>query len=175
MKRYLFLFLVLVSGVGHAQSTDVNVRPPFELKLFINDSTFFNAPMNASQYVYNKKTIQVFPGDSLLIEAELSGDSLVNLKLVPKNIHKDRTIKISFSQSVEGRVHQQMILSVVNPFSKKLAYSAQINLLTQKKWVKTSIIPVLPGLVSYETWSDLITTIALYDFCLKGESPGSKK
>ncbi|WDF77758.1 hypothetical protein PQ469_28130 [Mucilaginibacter sp. KACC 22773] len=175
MKNYLFLFLLLIGKECDAQTVDSNTRPPFELKLFVNDSTFYNAPMNASQYVYNKKTIQVFPGESLLIEAELSGDSLVNLKVVPENIHKEKTIKISFSQSVEGRIHQQMILSVVNPFSKKLDYSAQINLLNQKKWVKTSIIPVLPGLVSYETWPDLITTIALYDFCLKSESPNSKK
>jgi hypothetical protein len=175
MKNYLFLFLLLVGKECGAQTVDSNARPPFELKLFVNDSTFYNAPMNASQYVYNKKTIQVFPGESLFIEAELSGDSLVNLKVVPENIHKEKTIKISFSQSVEGRIHQQMILSVVNPFSKKLDYSAQINLLNQKKWVKTSIIPVLPGLVSYETWPDLITTIALYDFCLKSESPDSKK
>lgn len=175
MKKYLIILFVLANKFCFSQVADANMRPPFELKLFVNDSTFFNAPMNASQYVYNKKTIQVFPGDSLLIEADLSGDSLVNLKVVSENIHKDKTIKIFFSQSAEGRVHQQMILKVVNPFPKMLNYSAQINLLTQKKWVKTSIMPIMPGLVSYETWPDLITTIALYDLCLKSESPGSKK
>jgi hypothetical protein len=54
-----------------------------------------------------------------------------------------------------------MILKVVNPFDKKLNYRAHIYLMKQKKWILTSIIAVLPKLSSYETWPDLIVTIAL--------------
>ena len=69
--------------------------------------------------------------------------------------------EISFTLSAEGKIHTQMIMKVVNPFDKKLDYTAHIYLMKQKKWISTSIIPVLPKQSSYETWPDLIVTIDL--------------
>jgi len=149
-----------------AQST-VNSRPPFNLKLFVNDSTFYEAKMAATMFVIDKKTIQIFPGEKLFIEAELANDSLVNLKVVPEIINKEKTLTIVFMQENENKLHKQMRLSITNPFSKQLEYNAQINLMKYKKWTKTSVMPALPGLESYEIWPDIITTAVLYNFHLK--------
>lgn len=63
-------------------------------------------------------------------------DSLVNLKVIKEIKNKGKTLIVIFLQDVENRTHRQMILSVVNPFAKKLVYSAQLNLMKSKQWVK---------------------------------------
>lgn len=166
MRTCFLIFLMLIGKFCLAQSTG-NSRPPFSLKLFVNDSTFYQAQMGETMFVIDKKTVQIFPGEKLFIEADLMKDSLVNLKVVPEIINKEKTLTIVFMQENENKLHKQMRLTITNPFSKQLEYSAQINLMKYKKWVKTSVVPVQPGLVSYEMWPDIITTVALYNFHLK--------
>ena len=53
------------------------------------------------------------------------------------------------------------MLEVQNPFPKNLTYEAQMFLLSNKKWVKTSIYPVMAGLSGFETWTDIIISLGL--------------
>lgn len=166
--KYVILFgLITACQFVYAQ-VNFNIRPAFTLKLFVNDTTFYQAPMGATKFIPKDGIVQLFPGDSLFVEANIRNDSLVNLKVVPKVEHKEKTLALTFTQIHEGKQHQQMVLKIItNPFTKDIYYSALINLMQQKKWVKTSIVPVKPGLAAYETWPDIITTIVLSDFYLK--------
>ena len=98
--------------------------------------------MDATLYVIKDHIVQVYPGEKIYIEA----DTL---------------------QEHEEKLHKSMRLNIVNPFSHTLTYSARINLMKQKKWIRTSVEPVLPKLQNYEIWSDIITTVILYNFHLK--------
>jgi hypothetical protein len=52
------------------------------------------------------------------------------------------------------------MLKVVNPFPYDLIYTAQI-LTLRKKWSTTDVLPVRAGLSGFETWPNIIISIAL--------------
>ncbi len=167
MKKYLLFALLFISKVCLAQTVAVNTRPAFELKLLVSDSNFYQAAMPVTSYVIQNKIIQIFPGEEIFVEADIVKDSLVNLKRVPTIVNKEKTLTISFAQISEGKAHKQMELKISNPFSKNLEYSVMMNLMKQKRWVKTDVLPVRAGIQSFEFWPNVITTIALSDFHLK--------
>jgi hypothetical protein len=166
LKYWFLVLLVTACKFGYSQ-TDDNIRQAFTLKIFVDDSTFYNAPMGQTKYIPKDGVIQLFPGEKLFVEADIKNDTLVNLKVVPQITKKGKTLTLSFSQVAKGKIHEQMILKIDNPFAKSLNYSALINLLKYKKWIKTTVIPVRAGIASYENWSDIISTIVLSGFYLK--------
>ncbi len=157
----------MISKFCYSQADNNNTRPAFTLKLFVDDTTFYTAPMGPTSYIVKENAVQVFPGEKIYVEADLINDSLVNFKVVPEILNKGKTLVITFTQTHQDKKHDKMILNVINPFSKSLEYSAQINLMKYKKWVKTSVVPIEPGIMGNESWPDIITTIVLYDLRLK--------
>jgi hypothetical protein len=162
----LFFILCALCKLSYAQELN-NSRPAFDLKLFVDDSTFYQAHMNTTLYIVKEGIVQVFPDEKLFIEADLLNDSLVNFKVVPEIRNKEKTLTITFIQEHDGKKHTQMRLYLDNPFSKNLEYNARIYLMKQKKWVSTSVLPVLPKIIGNEIWPDIITTIVLDNFHLK--------
>lgn len=158
------VFFIMTNLIYGQVSQQSNIRPPFDLKLFVNDSVFYEAPIKESQYIINDTLIQIFPGEKLFIECEIQYNKLVNFKVVPKIRDKNRTMVIEFHQEINGKNHEQMMLTIENPFQKNLHYNAMINLMNQSRWRKTSVVQVLPGLSSIEMWPDIITSIALSGF-----------
>ena len=80
---------------------------------------------------------------------------------VPEIKDSAKTITIKFWQETKGKVHEMIMLKMINPFPYKFLYQARIYLLKQKRWVVTDVYPVEPGLAGFETWPDIITSIAL--------------
>lgn len=66
IKSLLSLLLFLLVNFCHAQSDTSNIRPKFNLKLFVNDSTFYQSPMKETDYVIKSEMVQIFPGETLL-------------------------------------------------------------------------------------------------------------
>jgi hypothetical protein len=166
MKYTLALLLVLLCKVSSAQ-TDGYHRPAFTLKLFVDSANFYQADIPESTYFPKEGVVQIFSGETLYIEADVVGNKLANFKAVPAIINKEKTLTIIFEQDYEGKVHNQMRLTISNPFAKQLDYMAMMNLMKQRRWVETSVIPVMPGKRSIEMWPDILTSIALSDFTLK--------
>lgn len=167
-KTTLILVVVsLIVNVGYSQTERSNKRPAFDLKLFVNDDQFFQASMPETSYVINDSIIQIFPGEKLFIEvAEVNG-KLSNFRVVNQINDKDKTIVVDFQQVTKGKVHEQMILIIDNPFDKQIYYKAKMNLMKNNRWVNTSVYPVMPRLKSIEMWPDFITSLALVGFELK--------
>ena len=83
------------------------------------------------------------------------------MKVVEKIVEPKRTIQIEFLQNVKDKKPEGMMLKVTNPFDRKLNYNAMMYIVGHNKWLSTSIIPILPNLVNYETWNDVIITLVL--------------
>ena len=163
-KSFFVLFFLLIASFVFSE--DNNVRPPFELKMAVEEEQYFSAQIDQSTYVLPNNWIQLFPGEEVYIEAEVEDNALVNFKRVPEIKNPAKTLVISFEQISEEKLHKYMVLSVKNPFDKELKYSAAICLLKYGKWVETDVLNIGPGIAASELWSDLITSIALYDFML---------
>jgi len=166
LKAILLFLFVAIIDFSHAQTDKTNTRPPFELKVFVTDSTVYDAQMKETQYVVHPGVLEIFPGDSILVEADVLKDSLVNLHVVTQTSNPKKTLLITFNQTGSGN-NRQMMLKIVNPFDRYLNYSANILPVQTKKWTSTSINPVYPHIVSYELWHYAIAAILLHDFYLK--------
>jgi hypothetical protein len=168
IKQILILVVTtLIINQGYSQTDQSNKRPAFDLKLFVNDNQFYNAPMVETNYIINDSIIQIFPGEKLFIEVAIVNNKLTNFRIVNDIKDKNKTIVIDFQQRTQGKVHEQMILTIDNPFDKQIYYKAKMNLLKNSKWVNTSVYPVMARLKSIEMWPDLITSLALVGFELK--------
>ncbi len=155
------LSFILLSGLGMAQSNELPERKAFELGIAVDDSSFYSADIGASAYVLPDRTIQLYPGEEIFVEVELSGKEIKSMKTVRENKHPEKTMVISFTQIAEGRIHKGMMLEIHNPFKKELNYKARMLLMQHNKWVSTGVIPVRAKLSSFETWPDLIVSLAL--------------
>ena len=170
MKKVVLnlFFLIIVSSLIYSQDDNYLInRMSFKLLLAVDDDKYYEWQVPESPFVLQNNTLQIYPGEKIFIELDFINDNLKSIQVVKKNVNPDRTIEISFNQEKDEKKHKFMILKVTNPFEKDLEYKAAIYLVLHKKWINTNIIPVKAGLSSYESWPDVISTIALFDFKLK--------
>lgn len=158
--RSILCFLLLTTIYCHSQN-EVNDREKFKLELVVDQENNYAAEIPKSPYFVKEKILQIYPGEELNVEAEVQGDSIFSMKVVKQITHPEKTIRIKFLQNVGDRKNTQMILSVVNPFDQKLIYDARMFTVDRQVWESTSIIPIQPKLVNYETWPNVIATLAL--------------
>jgi len=92
--------------------------------------------------------ITVVAGQTVHVEADVSGDSLVNLKAVDAIVHPGRTITATLTQEQNGG----MMLSVKNPFARQLKFDMGMMPLGTDGLYKTSSCPVIAGGGSFEMW-----------------------
>lgn len=168
MKKIVVLILTCLIS-SYIFSQEANTRPPFELNLAVDEESYFSAQIPESKYISLNNTIQVFPGEEIYIEAEVKDNVLVDIKRVEEIKDAKKTMIIKFWQEADGRKHKSMMLSVYNPFDKKIKYSALIFLTKHNRWVNTSVVDLEPCLIMYEVWPDLITSIALNGFTVVDE------
>ncbi len=167
MKKIIFLILITIgSNIYSEEDNRILNREPFKLELAVDEKSFYDYDVPESPYLLPDNTLQIYPGEEIFIEVEINGDGIELISVVSENIHPEKTIKITFTQNSEGRLHEFMMLHVTNPFDRDLLYDSFIFILQNNKWTKTSIIPVPAGLSSYESWPDIIVTLALSQFKL---------
>ncbi len=163
----ILLFATLTIVQGYSQASKANVRPAFDLKLFVDDNQFYSAPIVETPYIINDSIIQIFPGEKLFVEADVLKNRLTNFRVVNEIKDEKKTIVIDFHQTSNGKVHEQMILIIDNPFDKQIYYKAKMHLMKHKRWVDTSVYPVMAKLRAIEMWPDIVTSLALIGFELR--------
>ena len=166
MKKKYCLIAISIFMMFSTFAKDKNERDPFELVLAVDEEQYFAAEIPQSPYVINDSIIQIYLGEKVYIEADVKDNVLTNLKRVESIKKPKKTLTIEFIQQSEGKNHQFMMLTITNPFSKTLSYSAHICLVKYARWVDTNVVDVMAGISSIETWPDLISSIALDEFKL---------
>ncbi len=163
MKQILFLVIIALtlSLNSKGQDTTVLKRTPYTLKIEVDKNNFYEDQIGATPYVYPNNGMQIYPGETIYVEVVEENGIIKSMKAVKEITKPKTTLTIKFSQKSENKIHQMMMLEVQNPFPKNLIYDAIMFLLTNKKWVKTSIYPVMAGLSGIETWPDIIISLGL--------------
>lgn len=144
-------------------------RLPYKLSIIVDESTVYEEEIKATPYVLPNNTIQLYPGENIYVEVELAGGVITSMNAVKENINPSKTLVISFTQTISNKTHKSMLLKITNPFKEKLYYSAAIFLMQQKKWVNTDVYPVEAEISSFESWPDIITSIALAKWSFKSK------
>lgn len=165
MKTTLICLFSIIWATGLSQNeNNLPARKGFTLVMPVDKTTEYTDSIKPGPYIVHADIIQLYPGESILVEAEVSNGVIQSLKTVRENKNPDKTIIISLTQEAEDHIHKSILLKIINPFKKELKYSAKMFLMKSKRWIETDVLPVGAGLLAYETWPDLIVTMALYDW-----------
>lgn len=160
MKKIIYLILIFLTSYCYSQN-EIKEREPFILKLAVDNDQFYQMNVEKSKYFVKENIIQIYPTEKLNVEVEIKNDTIFSMKVVDRIIEPKRTIQIEFLQHVKDKKPEGMMLKVTNPFGRKLNYNAMMYIVGHDKWISTSIIPIQPNLVNYETWNDVIITLVL--------------
>jgi hypothetical protein len=160
MRKIIFLILISINSICYSQN-DIKERQPFVLKLAVDNDQFYKMNVEKSNYFVKENILQIYPSEKLNIEVQINNNSISSMKVVKKITNPKTTIQIEFKQNIKDKKSEGMMLIVKNPFNKKLIYDANMYIVGHNKWIPTSIMPILPNIIGYETWSDVIITLAL--------------
>ena len=166
IKILLTILFALTISFSYAQNEQPN-REEFTLKLPVDGEQFYEQEIENSPYFVKDYILQIYPGEKLFIEVELNKKEITSMKVVNENLNPKKTIEIEFIQNTKDRKNESMMLKVVNPFKKDLEYSAMMFIVGHDKWINTNVLPVRAKLTGYETWPDVIITLALDGWKLK--------
>jgi hypothetical protein len=163
IKKFLYCFsvMLIVSRVANAQDSAQLKRMPYKLIVAVDKKNVYEEEVKEASFVLPDNTIQLYPGETVFIEIEQENGVIKRLKAVKEIKDSAKTLRIKFTQQAEKKIHKMMMLEVYNPFGYELVYDALIYLMRQKRWISTSIYPVPEKLSGFETWPDIITSIAI--------------
>jgi hypothetical protein len=169
MKHLLFLFLTLLWFSAQAQSDNaLPVRQSYKLSLPVEKNSTYEMDVPATPYVQNQSIVQIYPGETIYLEAEEKDGKLV-LTSVREIKDSSKTITVTCTQTVTKGKHENVMLKVTNPFNKSLTYSARMFHMKANKWIATNVLPVQPNLTAFEMWPDVIITFGLSNWQLSSK------
>jgi hypothetical protein len=122
-------------------------------------------PLLAQENIERPEAVVIHPGETLYVTFQRTGDSLT-LTRASKEVDKAAQLIIKMGPLKE--IHGTM-LKVENKFDKNLYYKAEMHLTSQKKRANTSVVPVIAGTSSFESWPYMIEELALSGFELRGK------
>lgn len=160
MKKITLFFALLFVTFSFAQQN----RKAFTLEIAANETQQYKAEIPESPFFVKEKILQIYCGEKVFIECEIVKDTISTMKIVEKNSNPKKTIEIEFKQDGQDRKNISTMLVVKNPFNKKLNYNAIMFTPLGQKWTPTSIIPIQPNLMNFETWPHAIVTIVLKEW-----------
>jgi hypothetical protein len=136
-------------------------RKPYLLTLAVDKKTTYEENLPEAQYVLPDQTVQLYPGETVFVEIEQENGVIKNVRAVVENKYPQKTLIITLTQVSKKKVHQSVMLKIENPFKFTLKYEAKTYMLHYKNWVNARVLPVPPGLSSFETWAEMITSVAV--------------
>jgi len=169
-KYFLFIYFIFLAALIYSDNNYIIERFSFVLRLSVSEDNYWEYTVTQTPYIFNENYVQFYPGETLFIEAEVLDNKIIRLAVVKEITDANKTIIVKFRQVTKEeneRIHNLMMLEIKNPFNRDMEYKADIYLIQYDRWINTSVIPIRAGLLSFESWPDIIGTIVLHDFILK--------
>ena len=155
----LTAFLLNTSLIMAAEDNPAQTvfRSPFTLKLRVDNEHYYEENFDKTPYVH-ENSIYLFKSDNFGIKFELHGDTIAKILYEPNLDKADLTFR--FSQGIKQK-EEAMLLVVKNKTKYKIRMDALMTIPGQKDVHNTTILPIDPGLGSYESWPHSIVQLVL--------------
>jgi hypothetical protein len=160
MKKIFLITYLFVFSISFSQ----NNRKAFTLEIAANETQQYKADIPESPYFVKEKILQIYCGEKVYVECEIKNDTIASMKIVEEITKPEKTIEINFIQESQDRKNIMTMLTVKNPFEKKLKYDALMFTPMSTEWQETSIIPIRPKLINFETWPHSIVSLVLVEW-----------
>jgi hypothetical protein len=148
------------------------IDQPITIKLFHKDGSPYGMVLPPPSVVIQGNYVNILAGQTIYVEADVDGDKLANLHLVPSVTHPEKTLVMKLEQvdtndnSISGG--HMMMFTIHNPFGRDLKYHAGIMPLDQPRAedqvYKTSTCPVMANIMASENWPEPIFQIVVGEF-----------
>ena len=110
------------------------------------DGSTFDKTFDVLPGIVQQGGITLMPGQSVNVEARISGEQIELLRAVDVVTDPSKTITAKFEQAADGG----MVLTTTSPFPQPIKFDMGIMSLDSDDLVKTSSCPIVKG--SYEMW-----------------------
>ena len=156
-SRVLLALLALALSTA-AMAADVVFRDPFTLQLHVDKKHYYEEMIAKVPYVH-ENAIYLFKGDTFGVNLGLRDGAITGLTYLPKSEKADLTLE--FRQEVAKDGTSMMLLKVTNNTTTRIEMNALMTVPGKKEVLKTTILPIEPGLVGYESWPHPIVQLVL--------------
>jgi hypothetical protein len=161
MKAIITSVLILAScGIGHASQSAVVFRNPFVLELRVDKGQFYEQKFNKVPFVDHNE-VYLFKDDAFGLNLDIRDNAVHEVSYQPDLGKADVTLK--FTQEVDADGTAMMILVLENRTKRVLNISALMTVPGEKSAVKTTLLPLQPGLLGHESWLHPIIQLVLQD------------
>ena len=126
----------------------------------------FSVDLPRAPFVYNG-LVNIVVGETLLVQVEETGGILKDLRYVDEMKHPEKTLAFKF-EIIRGL----MMLNVTNPSPRTIRFRAAMQPAADTLFYDTSTCPVMAGGGSYESWSQPLVQLILYEFRFIDNSDG---
>ena len=109
--------------------------------LAVDGGTFYETDIKASPYINGPNILQIYPGEKVYVEVNQDHGDIKSFQCMKENKNPNKTIEVSFTQNVNNKQHEGMMLKISNPFSMDLKYRASIFTLKKLVFYRTLKVP----------------------------------
>lgn len=160
MMRMLLRALPLMLIAGAVIADDGAVfREPYKLQVHLDKEHYAEYPIGKVPFVHSG-AVYLYKDDNFGLKLEVDNGKLKAVRYAPDA--KDADVALRFTQNINEDGSSMMLLEIVNRTRYKLATQALMAVPNQQGTRPTSILPVEPGLVNFESWPHPIVQLVLY-------------
>jgi hypothetical protein len=98
---YLSAVLLMAALAVHGQDSAQLKRVPYTLTVAVDKKTVYEEDIKETPFVLPGNTIQLYPGETILIEVEQENGVIKKLTAVKEIKDAAKTLRIKFTQHVE--------------------------------------------------------------------------
>jgi hypothetical protein len=140
-------------------------RDPFTIKLYVDKERCYEQKIDKKIPFAADNNVYLFPGESFGLKL-----GIVNGEITTVSYQKEKAgadIELEFSQKIEENGDAMMMLVLKSKIKQTLYLDALMIVPEKKGNYKTSILPLEPGLMNFESWPHPIVQLVLINLRLK--------
>lgn len=153
----------------NAEAATPVFREPFTLKLRVDNDHFYEQEFTKRIPFVADNNVYLFAGESFGLKLDISNGKIATVSYQKEK--KGADIELAFKQETQKDGRTMMLLKLKSNIKQKLYLNALTVVLDRKRPLETSIMPVAPGLGSFETWPYPILQLVLTDLRLQENTP----
>jgi hypothetical protein len=175
--RLLCLFLaVIITAIRgvcgdqtppQANTNGVVFREPFTLKLHVDKEHYYEQAFLKIPFVY-QGDVYLFKGDAFGIDLDITNGTIRGISYQADT--NKAAVTLRFTQEVREDGDLMMLLVIKNQTNRELFVDALMTVPEKETARETSILPLRPGLVGYESWPHPIVQLVLRNIRLQEKS-----
>lgn len=159
------------SASANASQTNLVFREPFTLKIHVDKEHFYEERYERKIPFVAENVVYLFSGESFGLKLGVTNGEISTVTYQKEKAGAD--IEVEFKQEVKKDGDAMMMLVLKSNIKEVLYLDALMTVPGKKGIHKTSILPLQPGLMGFESWPHPIVQLVLRNLRLQEKTPNN--